>query len=83
MDSMDNTMTLEEILNLTETLSLPDKVRLLEQVAPQITRELTTHSPQGTPRKSLMGIWRGLDTIEAELVEARREMWTNFPRRGV
>jgi hypothetical protein len=81
MNSMDKTMTLEEILNLTETLSLSDKVRLLEQVAPQITRELTPR-PQGTPRKSLMGIWRGLDTIEAELVEARREMWTNFPRRG-
>ncbi|WP_416669302.1 hypothetical protein [Egbenema bharatensis] len=83
MNRMDKTMTLEEILNLTETLSLSDKVRLLEQVAPQITRELSNNSPQQTPRKSLMGIWRGLDTIEAELVEARRGMWTNFPRRGV
>jgi hypothetical protein len=80
---MNTAMTLEEILNLTETLSLTDKVRLLEQVAPQITKELTTRSPQVTPRKSLLGIWRGLDTIEAELVEARREMWTNFPRREV
>jgi hypothetical protein len=55
-------------------------VRLLEEIAPQITRDLVT-SPL-TPRKSLLGVWRGLDTIEAELAEARREMWTNFPRRG-
>lgn len=78
--SMNNAMSLEDILNLTNQLSLPDKVRLLEQIAPQITRELVT--AELTPRKSLLGIWRGLDTIEAELAEARREMWTNFPRRG-
>lgn len=74
-------MSLEEILSLTNQLSLTDKVRLLEQVAPQITEELTT-SEQPTPRKSLMGVWRGLDTIEAAIAEARRGMWSNFPRRG-
>lgn len=76
---------LEEILKLTEQLTLADKVRLLEQVAPQITRELSTGelvAAQPTPRKSLMGIWRGLDSVEAELAEARRGMWSNFPRRG-
>lgn len=77
---MENVVTIEEILNLAEHLSVVDKVRLLEQIAPQITKDLVTS--QVTPRKSLLGVWRGLDTIEAEIAEARREMWTNFPRRG-
>jgi hypothetical protein len=77
---MDTVVTIEEILNLAGQLSLPDKVRLIEEIAPQITRDLVS-SPV-TPRKSMLGVWRGLDTIEAELAEARREMWTNFPRRG-
>ncbi len=78
--SMDNVVTLEEVLRLTEHLSLADKVSLLEQMAPKITQELVTVQP--TPRKSLLGIWRRLDSIEAEIAEARREMWSNFPRRG-
>jgi hypothetical protein len=78
--SMDNVVNIEEILNLAGQLSLPDKVRLLEQIAPQITQDLITS--EVTPRKSLLGVWRGLDSIEAEIAEARREMWTNFPRRG-
>lgn len=77
---MDNVVTLEEVLRLTEHLSLADKVSLLEQMAPKITQELVTVQP--APRKSLLGIWRRLDSIEAEIAEARREMWSSFPRRG-
>lgn len=78
---MNKAVTLEEILNLTEHLSLVDKVRLLEQIAPQITQELVT-APQPASRKLLWGVWRGLDKIETQLAEARREMWSSFPRRG-
>ncbi|HEY9659648.1 MAG TPA: hypothetical protein V6C65_14410 [Allocoleopsis sp.] len=77
---MDNVVTLEEVLRLTEHLSLADKVSLLEQMAPKITQELVTVQP--APRKSLLGIWRRLDSIEAEIAEARRGMWSSFPRRG-
>lgn len=78
--SMENVVSIEELLSLAGQLSLLDKVRLLEHIAPQITQDLVTS--EVTPRKSLLGVWRGLDTIEAEIAEARREMWTNFPRRG-
>lgn len=77
---MDSVVKLEEILKLAEQLSLSDKVSLLDQVAPKITQELVTADP--APRKSLLGIWRMLDSIEAQIAEARREMWSNFPRRG-
>ncbi len=78
---MDKGVTVEEILSLAEQLSLAEKIRLMEQIAPRITQEVLTGQP-AAPRKSMLGIWRGLDSIEAEIAEARREMWSNFPRRG-
>lgn len=32
------------------------------------------------PRTSLYGLFKGFDTTEEEIAEARREMWGNFPR---
>ena len=74
---MDNDVTLAEVLALAEQLSLLDKVRLIERVAPQIEREL--EATRSFPRKSLRGLWKGLDVTEEEIAEARREMWGNFP----
>jgi hypothetical protein len=36
----------------------------------------------GQPRRSLAGLWAGLDVnvSEEDISEARREMWGNFPR---
>lgn len=37
------------------------------------------------PRRSLKGLWAdlGIDITEADIDEARREMWGNFPRENV
>ena len=75
---MQETASLDQVLQLIKNLPLLDKVRLIEQVAPQIERELQTARP--VPRKSLRGIWRGLDVTDQDLTQARREMWRNFPR---
>ncbi len=32
------------------------------------------------PRKSLRGIWKGFDITSEDIDQARREMWSNFPR---
>ncbi len=77
---MEKTVTLEEALELVRQLSLLDKVRLIEQVAPQIERELTT---QSKTRKSLRGLWRGSDITESDIAEVRQQMWQNFPREDV
>jgi hypothetical protein len=73
-------VTLEEVLNLVKQLKLVDKVRLIERVAPQIERELAQ-----TPvhRKSLRGLWRGVDISEADIAEVRRQMWGDFPRKDI
>lgn len=75
-------MTLKEIIDQVKQLSLADKVRLIEQVAPQIKRELRA-AQLVAPRKSLRGIWRGVDITEDDISQARSEMWANFPREDV
>jgi len=54
-----------------------DKVRLIELIAPQIQRDLRL--AQSTSRKSLRGLWRGLDITEQDIAVARSAMWKNLP----
>jgi hypothetical protein len=74
-------LTLEEIVDLTKQLSLRDKVRLIERIAPQIERELAGATSK--PRVSLRGLWQGARVTEEEISEARREMWADFPRDDI
>lgn len=69
---MQRGMTLEQVVRAAKQLPLVDKARLIEQVARQIERELRATQP--TPRKSLRGLWRGLDITADEIAEVRREM---------
>ena len=78
---MGKAITLEEILNLTRRLSLVEKVRLIERLAPEIEREL--NAAQSGQRKSLRGPWKGLDITAEDLHEARRDMWSGFPREEI
>lgn len=73
-------VTLEEIINLVKQLNLLDKVRLIERVAPQIKREL---AQKPVRRKSLRGLWRGVDISESDITEVRRQMWGDFPRKDI
>lgn len=75
-------MTLEEALKVVKQLSLIDKVRLMEVVAPQIREELLTQQ-QPQPKKPLRGLWRGTDTTDEDITEIRQEMWRKFPREDV
>lgn len=35
------------------------------------------------PRRSLEGMWKGVDISAEDIDEARREMWGNFPREDI
>lgn len=78
---MHQTVTLEDALELIKQLSLIDKIRLIEQIAPQIERELT--NIQSKPRKSLRGLWRGSNVSESDIAQMRQQVWINFPREDV
>lgn len=73
-------MTFEQVLNMVKQLSLIDKVRLIERIAPEIEQELTVTSP--TPRKSLWGLCADLGTAPSaeDIDEVRILEWGNFPR---
>ena len=77
---MNTTVTLDDVVNLARQLSVVDKIRLIEQIAPQIERDIQEAT---TSRKSLRGLWQGLDITPEEIDEVRREMWSNFPREDI
>ncbi len=58
-----------------------EKLKLIQQLSTQIESELRVTQPK--PRKSLRGLWRGRNTSEAEIAEARQEMWGHFPRESI
>jgi hypothetical protein len=78
---MNQPVTIDQVLEMTKQLSVLDKVRLIEQITPQITRDLKTIRTKS--RKSLRGLWRGTNITSAEIDEARRELWNNFPRNDL
>ena len=78
---MAKVVTLEQVLQLAKQLSSVDKARLIEQITPEIKRELTI--AQSTPRKSLRGLWRGLDITDDDIAQMRQEMWANFPSEDI
>jgi hypothetical protein len=80
MPKANDTVTLEEVLQLARRLSSVDKVRLIEHVAPEIERDLTT--PRGHRSRSLLGLLKDFGPAPSadEIELARQETWANFPR---
>lgn len=78
---MEKTVKLEDALALVKQLSLVDKIRFIEQVAPQIKKELITIQPK--QRTSLRGLWKGSNITESDIAEIRQQMWSKFPREDV
>jgi hypothetical protein len=76
-------MTLEEVLTLVKQLSLVDKVRLIERIAPEIEQGLMV--TRRTPRQSLWGLCANLGSAPsaADIDQARQEEWANFPREDI
>lgn len=62
---MEQQVTLEQVFDLAKLLSLTDKIRLIERIAPQIERDLK--AAQQAPRKSPQGMGLGADTHEEEI----------------
>jgi len=76
-------VTLQEVLNLAKQLSVVDKVRLIQQIAPDIEHELMDNPPQ--ERKSLWGLCSDLGQAPSasEIDAIRTEEWANFPRDDI
>lgn len=83
MAQTDDAVTLEEVLKLAKQLSLLDKVRLIERVAPEVERDLTTRPGGGS--RSLLGLLKDLGPAPSaeEIDAARHEAWASFARDDV
>ena len=81
---MGHAVALEDVFDLVKQLpalrqGAPDRLDSLGHR----TRSCRRGAGSG-PRKSLWGLWRGLDDItEEDIAEARQEMWGNFPRDDI
>jgi hypothetical protein len=73
----DELSELEQAVALAVNLSPVDKVRLVEQVMATLERDLTQTKK---PKRSLLGLWSGVNLSSDDIDQARREMWGNFPR---
>lgn len=78
---MGTTTTFDQVIGLAKQLSTIDKIRLIEQIAPQIKQDLQID--RTAPRQSLRGLWQDLDITAEDISQARDEMWRSFPREDI
>jgi hypothetical protein len=73
--------SLQEAFNVVDNLSPLEKVQLVEH----LTETLKVDLAKRQPLKSAYGLWADLkvDISEDDIAEARREMWSNFPREDI
>lgn len=67
----------ENIIERVEKLSVERQRELLNYAE---YLEYKEKSNGGKPRKSLEGMWKGVDISAEDIDEVRKEMWGNFPR---
>jgi hypothetical protein len=74
-------MRLQEAINVVDNLSPLEKVKLVEHVMETLKADLQKRQPL----KSAYGLWADLqvDISGEDIAEARREMWSNFPREDI
>ncbi len=77
-------MSLKEVIKLAKQLSTVDKVRLIQQIAPDIERELTDQSSI-VKSKSSWGLCADLGKAPSteEIDAACSEEWASFPREDI
>lgn len=73
-------LSYRDILEQAQQLSSAEKARLLADISASLQLELKS-SVQ--PKRSLLGLWKGLDISAEDIDQARDEMWGNFPREDI
>jgi hypothetical protein len=78
-------ITLDQVLDLAQQLSLRDQARLVARLAPAIEYALEQLPTPSVPRTPLKGRFADFGPAPSaeEIDEARREAWANFPREDI
>jgi hypothetical protein len=89
--SQTNVITLDQVITLARQLSPLEKIRLIEQIAPEIERHMRQQNAEQAgaqepkPLRSLLGLCADLGPAPSaeEIDEVRKEMWVDFPREDI
>ncbi|MEY2833275.1 MAG: hypothetical protein RLZZ574_2534 [Cyanobacteriota bacterium] len=76
-------MTLQKVLKLAKQLTSIDKVRLIQQLTPDLEKELAQQKLH--PKRSLLGLCADIGTAPSaeEIDLTRSEIWDSFPREDI
>jgi len=73
--------TADEVVELLRQLPPRERLRAVIRVLPELEKALPPPAPE--QRRSLRGLWRGLDITDEDIDEVRREMWAHFPSEDI
>ena len=79
-------MNFEQVMASALELTPLERVRLMEKLAGSLEAHVKQDSIEvenKQPRKSLYGLWKGVNISSEDIDEIRREMWSNFPREDI
>jgi hypothetical protein len=71
----------EQVVALTEKLSLVEKVRLVRRVLEMLEQDILQR--QRKSKRLLRGLWSDVDISTGDIDQARHETWRNFPREDI
>jgi hypothetical protein len=78
-------VSLEQAIRVAKQLTPLEKVRLIEQIIPDLAAPLETLSRTPRPLRSAYGICADLGTAPSaeEIDDLRRELFSGFPRQDI
>jgi hypothetical protein len=76
------TISFEQIRELIRSRSRFERIQLIEDIAESLKEDIAEEQPR-KPRRSLAGLWEGVNVSAEDIDEARREMMKNFPREDI
>jgi hypothetical protein len=72
--------TYEDVIADVKNLSPAQMLHLVEEIMEMLKPAVQT---QSASRHPVFGIWSEVSVSADEIDEARREMWSNFPREDI
>jgi hypothetical protein len=78
---MDAPLDREAVMKYLRELPLDDRLDVVTEILVGLKGQVAQEKQN--PLRSLRGLWKGVSISAEEIDEARREMWSNFPRDDI
>ncbi|MEW6288156.1 MAG: hypothetical protein AB1509_18250 [Chloroflexota bacterium] len=74
------TPTTNNVLKMLRKLPPREQLKVISLALPEIEKKL---GQKARPRKSLRGLWQGVNVANRDIAEIRKNMSKNFPRSDI